>query len=44
MKSRKVLLGLIVGFCVCLAGTATAQTANFQSNKLVRQIFKATIS
>ena len=35
MKSRKVLLGLIVGFCVCLAGTATAQTANFQSNKLV---------
>lgn len=35
MKSRKVLLGLIVGFCVCLAGTATAQKANFQSNKLV---------
>ena len=35
MKSRKVLLGLIVGFCVCLAGTATAQKANYQSNKLV---------
>ena len=35
MKSRKVLLGLIVGLCVCLAGTATAQKANFQSNKLV---------
>ena len=35
MKSRKVLLGLIVGFCVCLAGTATAQKANFHSNKLV---------
>ena len=35
MKSRKVLLGLIVGVCVCLAGTATAQKANYQSNKLV---------
>ena len=35
MKSRKVLLGLIVGFCVCLAGSATAQKANYQSNKLV---------
>ena len=35
MKSRKVLLGLIVGFCVCLAGTATAQKANYESNKLV---------
>lgn len=35
MKSRKVLLGLIVGFAMCLAGTATAQKANFQSNKLV---------
>ena len=35
MKSRKVLLGLIAGFCVCFAGTVTAQKANFQSNKLV---------
>ena len=35
MKSRKVLLGLIVGFCVCFAGTTTAQKANFQSDKLV---------
>ncbi len=35
MKSRKVLLGLIVGVCVCLAGTASAQKANYQSNKLV---------
>lgn len=35
MKSRKVLLGLIVGVCVCLAGTATAQKANYQSNKLI---------
>ncbi len=35
MKSRKVLLGLIVGICVCLTGTATAQKANYQSNKLV---------
>ena len=35
MKSRKVLLGLIVGCFVCLAGTATAQKANFESNKLV---------
>ena len=35
MKSRKVLLGLIVGFSMCLAGTATAQKANFESNKLV---------
>jgi len=35
MKSRKVLLGLIVGFCVCLGGTAGAQKANFQSDKLV---------
>ena len=35
MKSRKVLLGLIAGFFVCFAGTATAQKANFQSNKLV---------
>ena len=35
MKSRKVLLGLIVGLSVCLAGTATAQKANFHSNKLV---------
>ena len=35
MKSRKVLLGLIVGFCVCIAGSAMAQKANFQSNQLV---------
>lgn len=35
MKSRKVLLGLIVGFCVCLSGAANAQKANFQSDKLV---------
>ena len=35
MKSRKVLLGLFVGICVCIAGTATAQKANFQSNNLV---------
>ncbi|MCQ2294367.1 MAG: T9SS type A sorting domain-containing protein [Bacteroidales bacterium] len=35
MKSRKVLLGLIMGFAMCLAGTATAQTANYQNNKLV---------
>ena len=35
MKSRKVLLGLIAGFCVCFAGAATAQNANYQSNKLV---------
>ena len=35
MKSRKVLLGLIAGFCVCFAGTVTAQKANFQNNKLV---------
>lgn len=35
MKSRKVLLGLIVGFAMCLAGTATAQKANFQNDKLV---------
>ena len=35
MKSRKVLLGLIAGFYVCFAGAATAQNANYQSNKLV---------
>lgn len=35
MKSRKVLLGLIVGVCVCFAGSLSAQNANYQSNKLV---------
>lgn len=35
MKSRKVLLGLLLGVCACFAGVATAQKANFQSNKLV---------
>ena len=35
MKSRKVLLGLFVGLCVCFCGTIGAQTANYQSNKLV---------
>lgn len=35
MKSRKVLLGLIVGVCVCLAGNVNAQKANSQSTKLV---------
>lgn len=35
MKSRKVFFGLILGVCVCLAGGATAQNANYQSNKLV---------
>lgn len=35
MKSRKVLLGLIVGFAMSLAGTATAQTANYQNNQLL---------
>lgn len=35
MKSRKVLLGLIVGICVCFAGSVAAQKANYQSNKLV---------
>ena len=35
MKSRKVLLGLFVGLTMCLAGTATAQNANYQNNKLV---------
>ena len=35
MKSRKVLLGLIAGFCVCFMGAATAQNANYQSDKLV---------
>lgn len=35
MKSRKVLLGLIVGVAMCFAGTAMAQKANFQNNTLV---------
>lgn len=35
MKSRKVFFGLILGVCVCLAGSVTAQNANYQSNKLV---------
>ena len=35
MKSRKGFFGLILGVCVCLAGAATAQNANYQSNKLV---------
>lgn len=35
MKSRKILLGLIVGICVCFAGSLSAQKANYQSNKLV---------
>ena len=35
MKRRKVLLGLIASVCVCLAGTLSAQNANYQSNKLV---------
>lgn len=35
MKSRRVLLGLILGVCVCLAGGVKAQNANYQSNKLV---------
>lgn len=35
MKSRKVLLGLLLGVCACFAGTATAQKANFQSTKLI---------
>lgn len=35
MKSRKVLLGLLLGVCACFAGMATAQKANFQSTKLV---------
>ncbi len=35
MKSRKVLLGLLVGLAVCFVGTATAQKANYQNNKLV---------
>ena len=35
MKSRKILLGLIVGICVCFAGSLSAQKANYQSNKPV---------
>ena len=35
MKSRKVLLGLIVGLTVCFTGAATAQNANFGSQKIV---------
>ncbi len=35
MKSRKVLLGLLVGITVCFAGAATAQKANYLSDKLV---------
>ena len=35
MKSRKVLLGLFVGLAMCFVGTATAQKANYQNNKLV---------
>ena len=35
MKSRKVLLGLFVGLAMCFVGTATAQNANYQNNKLV---------
>ncbi|MBQ0160995.1 MAG: T9SS type A sorting domain-containing protein [Bacteroidales bacterium] len=35
MKSRKVLLGFILGFAMCFAGTVTAQNANFQNDRIV---------